>query len=430
MRSPEARRIAILAGGGSLPGEIAASLIERGAHVHILAVAGAGEPIPLPCPQTTVDFGQVGKILRVLRDDALTELLVIGAVKRPDLTAIRLDWGAFQAVPAVLRMIRAGGDDGVLRTVIGFFERRGVRIIGPAEAAPELILPEGPFGRHAASPEQASEIARGLAIIAALAPFDVGQGVVVDKGRVVAIEGAEGTDRMLARVAALRGHGAANSAGVFVKCPKPGQELRIDLPAIGPNTVRGAVAAGLSGIAVAAGHVLAAEREELRALADSEQIFIEGVPADLKRRAPDSSRFAFEPLGRRQPRRQQEADAVKGAQVLTALEALDAGAGGVVVHRAHVLAVEIGEGVAATLERARGLRQWGRRVARRKTGVAVLARARELDEALAMAAAEAGVAGLAVMPGEGSPASEAAIAAANRRGLFVVALKREQGERG
>lgn len=435
MRSPEARRVAILSGGGSLPREIAESLIESGAHVHIIAIDGSADPSPVPCQRTTVDFAQIGKILRVLKSEALTEMIIIGAVNRPDLGAIRPDLGFFLALPTVARLVWAGGDDAVLRGVIEFFERRGVKIVGPTDVAPELIVSRGPFGHHGAPPEARAEIAKALAIIKSLAPFDVGQAVVVAQGRVEAIEGVEGTDRMLQRVAALRAERSAArsvaSGGVLAKAPKPGQELRIDLPAIGPNTIHRVAGAGLSGIAVSAGYVLAAERAALRALADGKQIFVEGVEPDVSVPANAGPALSLGTVGRLSPSRRQQADCIKGAQVISTLARHDVAAGVVVVHRSHVLAVETGEGINRAIARAHELRQWGRRLRSRRAGVAVLARDRDLDDTLIENAAVAGLAGIAVMPGSAAAVvSQTAIDAANRQGLFIVTLITGQGERG
>lgn len=433
MRSPQPRRIAILAGGGSLPGEIAESLVESGAHVHIIAIDGAADISPAaPWPQTTVDFAQIGKILRILKADALSEMLIIGAVNRPDLGAIKPDLGFFLALATIIRLVGAGGDDAVLRGVIQFFERRGVRIVGPADVAPELIVALGPFGQHASQPEHQRDITRGLAIIRCLAPFDVGQAVVVANGAIEAIEGVEGTDEMLRRVSDVRAErqkgGPIARGGVLAKSPKAGQELRIDLPTIGPDTIRRVVDAGLSGIAATAGFVLTAQRNQLRTLADTNQIFVEGIAAELAVRRPitASSLLTVSPLGRRRPTKHQRPDCIKGAQLIAALQSQDVASGLVFVHRSHVLAVETGEGISRALARGASLRQWGRKIAKRRSGVVVLARSSDLDKPLIARAADTGLAGLAVIvQNSASRVEQAVIDEANRRGLFVAALIRE-----
>jgi DUF1009 family protein len=222
---------------------------------------------------------------------------------------------------------------------------------------------------------------------------------------------------MLTRV---REQGGA-PGGVLVKRPKPGQELRVDMPAIGPATVRRAVDAGLGGVAVLAGATLAAERGALARLADASGFFVQGFrdPAPTGG-AHMRTAWRLENLTRRGPDAAQYADATKGADVLDALAPLTRSLGAVVVG-GHVLAVESGEGAAALLARAAGLRQWGRRLRRRRTGVAVVRGDAGLVQSIA-AAADAGLAGLAVVGHPAAAAARAAAEAADRLGLFLTAL--------
>ena len=130
---------------------------------------------------------------------------------------------------------------------------------------------------------QLADIAFGAEVIAGLGRFDIGQCVVVHGHRVIAVEAAEGTDQMIARVADLRRQGRFRSkppCGVLVKMAKPQQELRMDMPVVGPDTVRHAAEAGLAGIAVSAGRVLLADPDAVRAAADETGIFVTGVEAE------------------------------------------------------------------------------------------------------------------------------------------------------
>ncbi len=418
------RVVGILAGGGSLPREIAEHVAARGGGVHIVAISGEADEDFKPFPATMVGWGQIGAMVRALRGAGCRELVIVGSVRRPDLAALRPDLGFWRNLPAILRIIAAGGDDSVLTRVVRFFEAQGFRVVSPGAVAPELIVGSGPLGGVAAPPEAAADVALGFDVVRALGPFDVGQAVVVARGRATAIEGAEGTDAMLARVAEHRSTGdlaEKRVSGVLVKRPKPGQELRVDLPAIGPDTVRRASRAGLAGIAVLAHGVLAVERSALQETADASGLFVQGFddrgPSDAKE-AP--AHLQVVPLSRRQPNAAQAADATKGAGVLAALAPLTASRAAVVA-RGHVLAVESGEGAAAVLSRAGGLRQWGRRRLSRRSGVAVLSVEGDLPS-LVSAAAEVGLAGLAVV-GHPPPARERAAAeAADRLGLFLAAL--------
>jgi len=142
-----------------------------------------------------------------------------------------------------------------------------------------LLAPTGPIGVRAPSSEAEGDVRAGAALLAALSPFDVGQGVVVANARVVAIEAAEGTDAMLARVAELRASRRLRfqgPAGVLVKAPKRGQDLRLDMPTVGPKTIEAARSAQLQGVALAAGRVLIADRQTFSRAADEAGVFVIG----------------------------------------------------------------------------------------------------------------------------------------------------------
>jgi DUF1009 family protein len=153
--------------------------------------------------------------------------------------------------------------------------------VSALDLAPDLSIGNpGPVGARQPEGAARGEIDLGLELIAALSPFDVGQCVVVSDGRPVAIEGAEGTDAMLARVAEMRRNGRLKretGGGVLIKAPKRGQNMRIDIPTIGPETVRRAAEAGLQGIAITVGEVIVADRQETIALADACGLFIEAT---------------------------------------------------------------------------------------------------------------------------------------------------------
>jgi UDP-2,3-diacylglucosamine hydrolase len=163
--------------------------------------------------------------------------------------------------PMVLRLLGAG-DDRVLRAVAAVFEEFGVRLVSPLEVAPDLAVPQGLLIGRRPGPKLMADLRLAAEAARRLGDLDIGQGAVAVGGRVVAVEGAEGTDGLLERVAALRRSGRiAPSGGVFVKCMKPGQDPRLDVPAIGAASADTAKAAGLDGVAVEA--ILAAEPMEV-----------------------------------------------------------------------------------------------------------------------------------------------------------------------
>src|SRR6516164_9710119 len=198
---------------------------------------------------------------------------------RPAIWQIRPDFKTLRLLPRIYGIFR-GGDDHLLKGVAAIFEEHGFRLLGAHAVAPEILMPEGALGRERPSERDHSDIAMGLALLNASSPFDVGQAVVVADARVLAIEAAEGTDRILARIAELRQSGriaVASGRGVLVKAAKRGQDRRVDLPSIGPQTVEGAARAGLAGIAVVAGSTIVAEPERISATADRERLFVLGV---------------------------------------------------------------------------------------------------------------------------------------------------------
>jgi DUF1009 family protein len=179
------------------------------------------------------------------------------------------------------KVVRAyyGGDDHLLSGVARIFEDHGFRLLGAHEVAPDILVGEGALGAHKPGEADSADITRGLSLLHAIGPYDVGQAAVISNNHVLAVEASEGTDGMLARVAELRRAGRirAQKGGVLVKAPKPGQDRRFDLPSIGPRTIENAAAAGLSGIAVIAGGTIVAEPQAVISAADKAGLFVIGM---------------------------------------------------------------------------------------------------------------------------------------------------------
>lgn len=270
--------LGIIAGRGPLPCVLAESASSRGVPLHIVGIRGEAVEDIERFPHTWVKWGEIGKMFNALKQNGCGDLVIIGGVNRPDFSTVRLDLGALKTLPFILGLVK-GGDDHVLSRVVRFFEEKGYRVHGAGDVAPELLAGEGLLGDKAPSAEDRTDIETAFRVVDALGRLDIGQAAVVADGHVLAVEAAEGTDAMLARCAELRAAGRAgrrHPSGVLVKAPKPGQEERIDLPTIGPDTVKGAAAAGLTGIAVAAGRVLMAERAATIAAANARGLFLIG----------------------------------------------------------------------------------------------------------------------------------------------------------
>jgi DUF1009 family protein len=230
-------------------------------------------------PHHWVAIAQLGRFSRLARQEGCHDVVFIGTLVRPSLAQLRLDWGTVRALPSIIRAYR-GGDDHLLSGVARIFEGLGFHVVGAHEVAPEILMREGSLTTLKPAAGDESDIRRALALLTAIGPFDVGQAVVVAKGHVLAVEAAEGTDQMLKRVAVLREEGrihVPSGVGVLVKAPKPQQDQRIDLPAIGPSTIELVARAGLAGLAVIAGSAIVAEPEEVARRADAAKVFVVGV---------------------------------------------------------------------------------------------------------------------------------------------------------
>jgi UDP-2,3-diacylglucosamine hydrolase len=275
--------IAIICGGGSFPGAVAKAAAQRGRRPVMFAIKGwADGKMVEQYPHHWIALGQAGRFLRLAAAEHCREVLFIGTLLRPPLSQIRLDWQTIRLMPRIVRTFR-GGDDRLLSGIAAFFEENGLRVVGLCDVAPDVVIPEGVLGRCEPSPRDRSDIARALNLLAVLGPFDVGQATVIADNHVLGVEAAEGTDNLLLRIADLRRQGRVATperVGVLVKAPKPTQDRRFDLPAIGPQTIANAASAGLAGVAVVAGNTIIAEAADVVAAADRAGLFIVGVPED------------------------------------------------------------------------------------------------------------------------------------------------------
>jgi DUF1009 family protein len=274
--------IGLIAAGGVMPFAVADSLTARGINPVLFALRGACDPVRVErFRHHWISIGQLGKAAKLFRAENCRDLVFIGTLVRPALSEIRLDWGTLRVIGRVWAAFR-GGDDHLLSGIGRILEQDGFRMVGIKDVAPDLLMPEGCLTLKAPDENAAADIARGRDVLRALSPFDIGQAAVVIDGHVVGVEDIEGTDGLLARVARLRAEGrirARTARGVLVKAPKSRQDLRFDLPTLGPRTVEGAVAAKLAGIAIVAGNTIVVEPQAVIEAADAAGLFVTGLSA-------------------------------------------------------------------------------------------------------------------------------------------------------
>jgi len=271
--------IGLIAGGGSLPDYVHHSALENGSLGTVIALDPFVPKSKFPNADR-LRLGQFGKMLKQLKKANCTHICFAGIVKRPDFKRLKPDLKAMRHLAGTIRA--AGqGDDALMRHVLGLFEKEGFQIIAPQDVCSDLMLTEGLIGQVPMTKMHRDDALQACKIAAAIGALDIGQGAVVARGVTLAVEAQEGTDAMLSRLlelpSELRG-GANERVGVLAKLIKPKQDIRVDLPTLGPDTVRHAAKAGLAGIVAEAGGAFIIDRAETIRLADEEGLFIAGLP--------------------------------------------------------------------------------------------------------------------------------------------------------
>ncbi|MBM3514971.1 MAG: LpxI family protein [Alphaproteobacteria bacterium] len=268
-----AGRLGIICGAGALPAIVALQCQDRGSMPFVLGLQGSAEAALFAVPPDAwVGPGQPGRAFALLHAAGVSELIFLGAVKRIAFSGISLDWRAAMFLARVA--IRSLGDDTILRAVAAEVEAEGFRIVGVKDVAPACMAPVGALGRVSLPSDCSDLIAKGVEAARSLGRADRGQAVVVGHEGVVAVEDEAGTDALIAQC------GSHTGRKILVKCRKPQQDDRFDLPAIGAGTVSASARAGLAGLAVEAGETIIIDHAATRAAADAAGLFVHGIAGE------------------------------------------------------------------------------------------------------------------------------------------------------
>ncbi len=273
----EQRKLGIIAGGGAIPAMLVEHCQKQGRPFFVLAIEGNAEKnlVNENIPHQWIRIGQAGTGFKRLAEEKVQDVVMIGTIRRPsffDLVPDLRTTAFFAKIGS-----SALGDDGILRALVKEIESEGIVVRGIHEVMSELLVKEGVLGKHKPDKQALADIKRGIEVAQTLGRLDVGQAVVVQQGLVLGVEGIEGTDALIRRCGDYRRKGVG---GVLVKMRKPQQDMRIDLPTIGPRSVTRAKETGLRGIAVHAGNSLIVDEAEVIRLADKEGLFVVGVTPD------------------------------------------------------------------------------------------------------------------------------------------------------
>jgi DUF1009 family protein len=263
--------LGIIAGGGLLPSEIASLHQKLGGKVFIAALEGEAD-ISSITSYTYKQFpiGSVGALLEYFIENNVKEVIIIGAITRPDLKSIKVDVTGSFLIAKILKE-KFLGDNTALKIISNFIESKSFKVVSPKKLL-ELSNYDG-FHKTSATPSKQDKIDTELGIktLKTLSNLDIGQSVIVSDGYVLGIEAAEGTDNLIRRCEVLR---KTANGGVLVKMAKSSQDMRLDLPTIGPDTIFYLAKHGYNGLAVEKSGVIIVKPIEVINLLNKSDLFI------------------------------------------------------------------------------------------------------------------------------------------------------------
>lgn len=266
--------LAIISGYGNLPRLLAEECQRLSQAYTVVVFDGISLDWTTSHPVISTRFETQGALFEALRDKECKRVIFAGAMLRPNLDSAKLDEDGIRLAKILASNT---GDDSTLRAITAFYEGAGFNVVAAHDVLGNILPPVGVLTTAKPSTADAQDADRATEIIEMLGKADVGQGAVVAQGICLAMESIQGTDQMLAFVADTRKGFSPDpngARGVLSKAPKPGQDLRVDMPAIGPDTVRNAARAGLAGVVITADGVMVLDRKSTIAEANRLGLFL------------------------------------------------------------------------------------------------------------------------------------------------------------
>ena len=269
-------RLAIIAGKGQLPVDVATAANANGFDVLILPIKGQADADFSAYQIMPIRLGAIGETRAIMVQQNIEKLVMVGKVSWPSMAALRPDFDGMK----LLGKMMTKGDDNALRHVAAFFAEKGIETMAVDAFLPDSKMPLGLVAGVEPDAQSMAMITLGATILAALGTHDVGQSVIVQNGRVIAIEAAEGSNAIIARVAALLD--PAGGVACLVKMRKSAQDIRLDMPVMGCNTILSAANAGLSLLAIEADALLLADDiAAIRALCETHGVTLIGIDSRM-----------------------------------------------------------------------------------------------------------------------------------------------------
>lgn len=260
-------RLGIIAGNGDLPGEIINIYMGSGGDCFVASVDKDKSYKGVTCKKFAL--GEVGAILEYFKENKVEDVIIIGSIERPELRSLNVDWGGAVLLANIAKQ-RFLGDDNVLKMVMNHIQKQGFNVISPLDIltknSGELIS-----STVHPSPSDKADIDIGLFVLKTMGNLDIGQSIIVCDGYVLGVEAAEGTDNLIRRCGSLR---KKDKGGILVKKSKTGQDIRLDTPVIGTETILFLAKHGFSGLAIEKNGVIIIKPKETQKLLDENGLFL------------------------------------------------------------------------------------------------------------------------------------------------------------
>jgi DUF1009 family protein len=264
--------LGIIAGETSLPKYLINKLIKNNSKFLIIDLTKSNN-FKKYANSYSLKITQLGKAISILNKNNCKKIIFIGKVKRPEISLLKFDKKVFFYLPRLYSAFKKG-DGSILKEIIKIFNENKIKVLNSMKFTPELILNEKNINNIKVSNLEKTSINKGIQIIKTLSKFDIGQSVVLNNGYVLAIEGPEGTDEMIKRSAYLSKKLKLKNKSILIKFPKANQDLRVDLPTLGLDTVKNCIKANIKGIAVKRSQNIILERDKILNLTKKNNFFI------------------------------------------------------------------------------------------------------------------------------------------------------------
>ena len=268
-------KVGLIAGDGSFPLEVAKSVSQKNNEIFIIAIKGSASKDIERYPHLWIRIGQIGKAIRALKENNCKELILIGGVKKPNVWLLRPDFGALKLFFKLI-ILPIKGDASILKTLLNFLEKDNkFKVVGAEKYISYLLMSKGLIAGEKINEQANIDIDIAVENCKNIGSKDIGQACVVVNGQIIASEDSSGTDKMLRGIISkeIRFH----NEGVLVKLAKPIQDRRVDLPAIGMQTIKLAKEIGLCGIAIEEKSSFISNKERVLKFANKNNIFIFGL---------------------------------------------------------------------------------------------------------------------------------------------------------